>query len=40
LTAAAPGLALMLIEAETLEDVALRGAQSRRQVVARGVRLN
>jgi MOSC domain-containing protein YiiM len=37
---AAPGLALTLIEAEALEDLALSGAQSRRQVVARGVRLN
>ncbi|HEY3089264.1 MAG TPA: MOSC domain-containing protein [Jatrophihabitantaceae bacterium] len=37
---AAPGQALTLIEAEALEDVALSGAQSRRQVVARGVRLN
>jgi MOSC domain-containing protein YiiM len=37
---AAPGQALTLIEAEALENVALSGAQSRRQVVARGVRLN
>lgn len=37
---AAPGEALTLIEAEALEDVALSGAQSRRQVVARGARLN
>ena len=37
---APPGQALTLIEAEVLEDVALSGAQSRRQVVARGVRLN
>jgi MOSC domain-containing protein YiiM len=37
---AAPGQALTLIESEALEDVALSGAQSRRQVVARGVRLN
>src|SRR5262249_60016368 len=37
---AAPGQALTLIEAEALEDVALSGAQSRRQVVARGVRLD
>jgi MOSC domain-containing protein YiiM len=37
---AAPGQALTLIEAEALEDVAFSGAQSRRQVVARGVRLN
>jgi MOSC domain-containing protein YiiM len=37
---AAPGRALTLIEAEALEDVGLTGAQSRRQVVVRGVRLN
>jgi MOSC domain-containing protein YiiM len=37
---AAPGQALTLIEAEALESVTLSGAQSRRQVVARGVRLN
>ena len=37
---AAPGEALTLIEAEVLEAVALSGAQSRRQVVVRGVRLN
>ena len=37
---AAPGGALTLIEAEVLEDVGLTGAQSRRQVVVRGVRLN
>jgi MOSC domain-containing protein YiiM len=37
---ARPGRALTLIEAEALEDVALTGAQSRRQVVVRGVRLN
>jgi MOSC domain-containing protein YiiM len=37
---AAPGQALTLIEAEALENVALSGAQSRRQVVVRGVRLN
>jgi len=37
---AAPGQALTLIEAEALEDVGLTGAQSRRQVVVRGVRLN
>jgi MOSC domain-containing protein YiiM len=36
----APGNALTLIEAEVLEDVALTGAQSRRQVVVRGVRVN
>jgi MOSC domain-containing protein YiiM len=35
-----PGNALTLIEAEVLEDVKLTGAQSRRQVVVRGVRLN
>jgi len=35
-----PGGALTLIEAEVLEDVGLTGAQSRRQVVTRGVRLN
>lgn len=37
---AGPGRALTLIEAEVLEDVGLTGAQSRRQVVVRGVRLN
>jgi MOSC domain-containing protein YiiM len=37
---ARPGGALTLIEAEVLEDVGLTGAQSRRQVVVRGVRLN
>jgi MOSC domain-containing protein YiiM len=37
---AAPGNALTLIEAEALEDVGLTGAQSRRQLVVRGVRLN
>lgn len=37
---ARPGRALTLIEAEALEDVGLTGAQSRRQVVVRGVRLN
>jgi MOSC domain-containing protein YiiM len=37
---AKPGQALTLIEAEVLEDVRLTGAQSRRQVVVRGVRLN
>ena len=37
---AAPGQALTLIEAEALEDVGLTGAQSRRQLVVRGVRLN
>jgi MOSC domain-containing protein YiiM len=35
-----PGGALTLIEAETLEDVGITGAESRRQVVVRGVRLN
>ena len=34
------GAAMTLIEAEVLEDVGLTGAQSRRQVVVRGVRLN
>ncbi len=37
---ARPGGALTLIEAEVLEDAGLTGAQSRRQVVVRGVRLN
>jgi MOSC domain-containing protein YiiM len=37
---AEPGEALTLIEAEVLEDVGLTGAESRRQVVVRGVRLN
>ena len=37
---AKPGQALTLIEAEALEEVGLTGAQSRRQVVVRGVRLN
>jgi len=37
---AEPGQALTLVEAEVLEDVGLTGAQSRRQVVVRGVRLN
>jgi MOSC domain-containing protein YiiM len=37
---AAPGQALTLIEAEVLESVGLTGAESRRQVVVRGVRLN
>jgi len=37
---AKPGQALTLIEAEALEDVGLTGAQARRQVVVRGVRLN
>jgi MOSC domain len=34
------GEALTLIEAEAIEDVGLTGAQSRRQVVVRGVRVN
>ena len=38
--AAAPGQALTLIEAEVLESVGLTGAESRRQVVVRGVQLN
>jgi len=37
---AAPGEALTLIEAEALAEVSLTAAQSRRQVVVRGVRLN
>jgi MOSC domain-containing protein YiiM len=37
---ARPGNALTLIEAEVLEDVGLTGAESRRQVVVRGVRVN
>jgi MOSC domain-containing protein YiiM len=37
---AQPGQALTLIEAEALEDAGLTGAQARRQVVVRGVRLN
>ena len=37
---AKPGPALTLIEAEALEDMGLTGAQSRRQVVVRGVGLN
>jgi MOSC domain-containing protein YiiM len=37
---APPGEALTLIEAEALADVSLTGAQSRRQVVVRDVRLN
>ncbi len=39
-TGAEPGDALTLIEAEVLADVRLTGAESRRQVVVRGVRLN
>jgi len=38
--AARPGGAITLIEAEVLDDVGLSGAESRRQVVVRGVRLN
>jgi MOSC domain-containing protein YiiM len=34
------GRAITLVEAEVLDDVALTGAQSRRQVVVRGIRLN
>jgi len=34
------GEALTLIEAEAIEDAGLTGAQSRRQVVVRGIRLN
>jgi hypothetical protein len=34
------GEALTLIEAEAVEDVGLTGAESRRQIVVRGVRLN
>ncbi len=37
---AKPGEALTLIEAEALEAVGISGAQSRRQVVTRGLRLN
>ena len=37
---AGPGEALTVIEAEVLEEVGLTGAQSRRQVMVRGVRLN
>ena len=37
---ALPGQALTLIEAEVLEEVGLSGAESRRQVMVRGVRLN
>jgi MOSC domain-containing protein YiiM len=35
-----PGGALTLVEAEVLSDVGLSGAESRRQVVVSGVRLN
>jgi MOSC domain-containing protein YiiM len=34
------GQALTLIEAEAIEDVGLTGAQSRRQIVGRGIRVN
>ena len=37
---AGPGEALTVIEAEVLEEVGLAAAQSRRQVMVRGVRLN
>jgi MOSC domain-containing protein YiiM len=37
---AGPGEALTVIEAEVLEEVGLTGAQSRRQVMVRGVRVN
>jgi MOSC domain-containing protein YiiM len=37
---AGPGEALTVIEAEVLEEVSLTGAQSRRQVTVRGVRVN
>jgi MOSC domain-containing protein YiiM len=37
---AGPGEALTVIEAEVLEEVGLTGAQSRRQVVVRGVGVN
>jgi MOSC domain-containing protein YiiM len=37
---AEPGTALTLIEAEAIEDAGLDGAQSRRQIVVRDVRLN
>jgi MOSC domain-containing protein YiiM len=37
---AEPGEALTVIEAEVLEEVGLTGAQSRRQVMVRGVRVN
>jgi MOSC domain-containing protein YiiM len=37
---AGPGEALTVIEAEVLEEVGLTGAQSRRQVLVRGVRVN
>jgi MOSC domain-containing protein YiiM len=37
---AGPGEALTVIEAEVLEEVGLTAAQSRRQVLVRGVRVN
>ncbi len=37
---AGPGEALTVVEAEVLEEVSLTGAQSRRQVMVRGVRVN
>jgi MOSC domain-containing protein YiiM len=37
---AGSGEALTLIEAEAVEDVGLTGAQSRRQIMVRGVRVN
>jgi MOSC domain-containing protein YiiM len=37
---AKPGEALTVVEAEVLEEVGLTGAQSRRQVMVRGVRVN
>jgi MOSC domain-containing protein YiiM len=37
---ARPGEALTVIEAEVLEEIGLTGAQSRRQVMVRGVRVN
>jgi MOSC domain-containing protein YiiM len=37
---AGPGEALTVIEAEVLEEVGLTGAQSRRQILVRGVRVN
>jgi MOSC domain-containing protein YiiM len=37
---AGPGQALTLIEAEAIEEVGLTGAQSRRQIVVRGIRVN
>jgi hypothetical protein len=37
---AAPGAALTLIEDEVVEDIVLARGQTRRQLTARGVRLN